>query len=52
MAESDPKEVTVSDGLAKMREAADKLTEEELEALAEEAKKAVEESREEAAKKR
>ncbi|EHD22258.1 MULTISPECIES: hypothetical protein [Brenneria] len=52
MAESDPKDVTVSEGLAKMREAADKLSDEEVDALAEEAKKAVIESKKEAAKKR
>jgi hypothetical protein len=34
----DPKEVTVSEGLAKVHEASDQLTEEEIEALAEEAR--------------
>ncbi|QTF09076.1 hypothetical protein HC231_15060 [Brenneria izadpanahii] len=52
MANTDPKDVTVSEGLAKMREAADKLTEEEVAELAEEAKKAVIESQEAAARKR
>ncbi len=36
----DPKAVTVGDGLAKMHEAAEQLTEEEIEALAEEARAA------------
>ena len=36
----DPKDVTVSEGLAKVHEASDQLTEEENEALAEEARQA------------
>ncbi|MCG8709136.1 hypothetical protein JHU04_002370 [Brenneria sp. 4F2] len=52
MSQSDPKEVSVSDGLAKMHEAADKLTEEEVAALAEEAKQAVMDAKKEAEKKR
>ncbi|MFC3396086.1 hypothetical protein [Brenneria rubrifaciens] len=40
MTKPDPKDVTVGEGLAKVREAADQLTEEEIDALAEEAKQA------------
>ncbi|QQG29893.1 hypothetical protein JFY74_07620 [Pectobacterium carotovorum] len=36
----DPKEVTVSEGLAKVHEASDQLTKEEIEALAEKARQA------------
>ncbi|WP_174871242.1 hypothetical protein [Pectobacterium polaris] len=36
----DPKDVTVSEGLAKVHEASEQLTEEEIEALAEEARRA------------
>ncbi|MDX5627644.1 MULTISPECIES: hypothetical protein [unclassified Brenneria] len=53
MTKSDPqKDATVSEGLAKMREAADKLTEEEVAALAEKAKKAVTDAKKEAEQKR
>ncbi|MCA6951480.1 hypothetical protein [Pectobacterium polaris] len=38
--EQDPKAVTVSEGLAKVHEASEQLTEEEIEALAEEARQA------------
>lgn len=41
----DPKDVTVDDGLEKLYEAAEQLTEEELEALAEEARAAAEKTR-------
>ncbi|MBN3073985.1 hypothetical protein H4F33_18095 [Pectobacterium brasiliense] len=36
----DPKEVTVSEGLAKVHEASEQLTEEEIDELAEEARQA------------
>ncbi|MEQ9945668.1 hypothetical protein [Pectobacterium aroidearum] len=36
----DPKEVTVSEGLAKVHEASEQLTKDEIEALAEEARQA------------
>ncbi|WP_170158935.1 hypothetical protein [Brenneria alni] len=52
MTKPDPKDATVSEGLAKMREAADKLTEEEVDALAEEAKQAVIDTKTEADNKR
>ncbi|MEH2920067.1 hypothetical protein ACFFL1_02850 [Samsonia erythrinae] len=39
-APDDPKAVTVNEGLAKVHEAAEQLTEEEVEALAEEARQA------------
>lgn len=41
----DPKAVTVDDGLAKVHEAAEKLTEEDIEAMAEEARAAAEKTR-------
>ncbi|MEC5321049.1 hypothetical protein VSX61_19270 [Brenneria populi subsp. brevivirga] len=52
MTKSDPKDVTVGEGLAKVHEAADKLTEKEVDELAEKAKKAVAEAKEEAERKR
>ncbi|GKV77118.1 hypothetical protein PEC106568_22920 [Pectobacterium carotovorum subsp. carotovorum] len=42
----DPKEVTVSEGLAKVHEASEQLTEEEVEALAEEARRAATQTQE------
>ncbi|MEH0873403.1 hypothetical protein OI450_11220 [Pectobacterium cacticida] len=41
----DPKDVTVSEGLAKVHEASGQLTEEEIDALAEEAKRAAEQAK-------
>ncbi|WP_167335186.1 hypothetical protein [Pectobacterium fontis] len=41
----DPKDVTVSEGLAKVHEASDQLTEEDIEALAEEARQAATQTR-------
>ncbi|MEL4888432.1 hypothetical protein N6P31_15390 [Pectobacterium betavasculorum] len=43
----DPKEVTVSEGLAKVHEASEQLTEEEIEALAEEARLAATQAKKE-----
>ncbi|MBJ7220306.1 MULTISPECIES: hypothetical protein [unclassified Brenneria] len=51
MTKSNPKDVTVSEGLAKVHKASDRLTEEEIEALAEEAKNAAEQTRKERIKK-
>ncbi|WP_167389293.1 hypothetical protein [Pectobacterium peruviense] len=41
----DPKEVTVSEGLAKVHEASEQLTKEEIDALAEEARQAATETK-------
>lgn len=41
----DPDKVKISDGLAKMREAAQQLTEEEIEALAEKARQDAEQNK-------
>ncbi|MEQ9900767.1 hypothetical protein ABRP59_14155 [Pectobacterium punjabense] len=43
----DPKDVTVSEGLAKVHEASGQLTEEEIEALAEEARQAATQTKKE-----
>ncbi|WP_170116019.1 hypothetical protein [Brenneria roseae] len=40
MTTQDPKDVTVSEGLAKVHEASEQLTDEEIETLAEEAREA------------
>ncbi|WP_409307313.1 hypothetical protein [Pectobacterium sp. B1J-3] len=40
MTEQDPKDVTVNEGLAKVHEASEQLTDEEIEKLAEEARQA------------
>lgn len=51
MTKQDPKDVTVSEGLAKVHEASNQLTDEEIEELAEEARQAVIQTQNESQKK-